>query len=94
MNRLIDEYEGRPEGMVLPVYDGKRGHPMILSPAYREEILFESIPGGLKALRDRHSDSVRTVPVDSDAVLIDLDHRSDYEEALRRWKEESESGER
>lgn len=94
VNRLIDEYEGRPEGMVLPVYDGKRGHPMILSPAYREEILFESIPGGLKALRDRHSDSVRTVPVDSDAVLIDLDHRSDYEEALRRWKEESESGER
>ncbi|MXY98481.1 MAG: nucleotidyltransferase family protein, partial [Gemmatimonadetes bacterium] len=94
VNRLIDEYEGRPEGMVLPVHDGKRGHPMILSPAYREEILFESIPGGLKALRDRHSDSVRTVPVDSDAVLIDLDHRSDYEEALRRWKEESESSER
>ena len=94
VNRLIDEYEGRPEGMVLPVHDGKRGHPMILSPLYREEILFESMPGGLKALRDRHSGSVRAVPVDTDAVLIDLDHRSDYEEALRRWKEEPESGER
>ena len=94
VNRLIAEYEGRPEGMVLPVHDGKRGHPMILSPAYREEILFEAMPGGLKALRDRHSGSVRTVPVDTDAVLVDLDYRSDYEEALRRWKEESESGER
>lgn len=94
VNRLIDEYEGRPEGMVLPAHDGKRGHPMILSPAYREEILFETMPGGLKALRDRHSDSVRAVPVDTDAVLVDLDHRSDYEEALRRWKEEPESGER
>ena len=94
VNRLIDEYEGRPEGMVLPEHEGKRGHPMILSPAYREEILFESMPDGLKALRDRHSGSVRTVPVDSDAVLVDLDYRSDYEEALRRWKEDSESGER
>lgn len=94
LNRLIGEYEGRPEGMVLPVHDGKRGHPMILSPAYREEILFEAMPGGLKALRDRHSGSVRAVPVDTDAVLVDLDYRSDYEEALRRWEEESESGER
>ena len=94
VNRLFDEYEGRPEGLVLPVHDGKRGHPMILSPAYREEILFEAMPGGLKALRDRHSGSVRAVPVDTDAVLIDLDYRSEYEEALRRWKEESESGER
>ena len=90
VDRLIDEYERRPEGMVLPVHEGKRGHPMILSPAYREEILFESMPGGLKALRDRHADSVRPVPVDTDAVLIDLDYRSDYEEALRRWREETD----
>ena len=92
VDRLIDEYERRPEGMVLPVHEGKRGHPMILSPAYREEILFESMPGGLKAMRDRHADSVRPVPVDTDAVLIDLDYRSDYEEALRRWREETEPG--
>ncbi len=93
VDRLIDEYERRPEGMVLPVHEGKRGHPMILSPAYREEILFESMPGGLKALRDRHADSVRPVSVDTDAVLIDLDYRSDYEEALRRWREETDLGE-
>ena len=93
VNRLIAEYERRPEGMVLPVHDGKRGHPMIVSPAFREEILFESNPGGLKGLRDRYAESVRLVPVDTDAVLIDLDYRSDYEEALRRWREESEPGE-
>ena len=94
VNRLIAEYERRPEGMVLPVHDGKRGHPMIVSPAFREEILFESNPGGLKGLRDRHAESVRLVPVDTDAVLFDVDYRSDYEEALRRWREESEPGER
>ena len=94
VDQLIAEYERRPEGMVLPVYDGKKGHPMILSPAYREEILFQPLQGGLKALRDRHAESVRLVPVDTDAVLVDLDYRSDYEEALRRWEEESDPGER
>ena len=94
VDRLIAEYERRPEGMVLPMHDGKRGHPMILSPAYREEILFESLQGGLKALRDRHADSVRPVPVDTDAVLIDLDYWSDYEEALRRWQAQTDLGER
>lgn len=93
VNRLIAEYERLPEGMVLPVHEGKRGHPMILSPAYREEILFESMAGGLKTLRDRHAGSVRTVPVDTDGVLVDLDYRSDYEKALRRWKEEAGPGE-
>ncbi len=93
VDRLIVEYERHPEGLVLPAHDGKRGHPMIVSPAYRDEILFESIPGGLKALRDRHAECVRLVPVDTDAVLVDLDYRSEYEEALRRWKEESEPGE-
>ncbi len=93
VNRLIAEYERRPEGMVLPAYDGKRGHPMIMSPAYREEVLFQSFRGGLKGLRDRHAESVRLVPVDTDAVLFDMDYRRDYEEALRRWEVESDPDE-
>ena len=93
VDQLIAEYERQPEGMVLPVHEGKRGHPMIVSPAYREEILFESNPGGLKALRDRHAESVRLVPVDTDAVLVDLDYRDEYEAALKRWREESDPGE-
>ncbi len=94
VDQLIAEYERRPEGMVLPEYQGKKGHPMIVSPAYREEILFESNQGGMKALRDRHTEDVRLVSVDTDAVLFDLDYRGDYDEALRRWREESEPGER
>jgi molybdenum cofactor cytidylyltransferase len=90
VDQLIAEYERHPEGMVLPEFEGKRGHPMIVSPAYREEMLFQSNPGGLKGLRDRHADSVRLVPVDTDAVLVDLDYRHEYEAALKRWREESQ----
>ena len=94
VDRVIAEYERQPEGMVLPAFEGKRGHPMIVSPAYRDEILFHPAPGGLKGLRDRHADSVRQVPVDTDEVLIDLDYREEYEAALKRWRKESKTGER
>ncbi len=85
INRLIGEYENQSSGIVLPVYNGKRGHPMIIGPEYREDLLNQT-EGGLKALRDRYEDHVRTVPVDTDAVLIDLDYRHEYEQALNRLK--------
>lgn len=91
VDKLIAEYERQPEGIVLPAYDGMRGHPMIVSPAYREEILFMSNPTGLKGLRDRHADSVRLVPVDTDTILIDLDYRHEYEAALERWRKETKN---
>jgi len=91
LDKLIAEYERNPEGIVLPVYDGSRGHPMIVSPMYREEILFMSDSTGMKGLRDRYADSVRLVSVDTDAVLIDLDYPHEYEAALERWREESQN---
>ena len=64
---------------------------MIVSPMYREEILFMSDSTGMKGLRDRYADSVRLVSVDTDAVLIDLDYPHEYEAALERWREESQN---
>tara|TARA_B100000029_G_scaffold198492_1_gene196636 strand:+ start:77507 stop:78109 length:603 start_codon:yes stop_codon:yes gene_type:complete len=91
VNQLVQEYQRCPEGIVVPVYQGKQGHPIILSPAYREELLFNSYPGGLKELRDHHIDSVRHVPVDTDGVLIDMDYRHEYEAALKQWEKDSQS---
>ena len=87
---LITAYERKPSGMVLPVHNSRRGHPMIIAPAFREELLTLS-EGGLKTIRDRHEDQVITVPVDTDAVLIDLDYRHEYERALHRIARESDS---
>lgn len=90
IDQLIAEYEKEPSGMMLPVYNGKRGHPMIIAPEYREDLL-NLTDGGLKALRDRYADHVRTITVDTDAILIDLDYRSEYEQALKRIAREADS---
>ncbi|MBI4551039.1 MAG: nucleotidyltransferase family protein, partial [Candidatus Latescibacteria bacterium] len=84
VDRLIETFEQGHRGMVIPVYQGKRGHPVILDARYRDEILTLHGEGGLKQLRDRHPDEVSEVPVETDAVLIDLDDPQAYQAALKR----------
>ena len=88
VNTLIESYTRQHPGFVIPVYEGRRGHPMIIDARYRDEILSLQGAGGLKNLRDRYPDAVVTVPVDTDDVLIDLDFFHDYELALKRLAEE------
>ena len=84
VNTLIEAYTCQQPGFVIPVYEGRRGHPMIIDARYRHEILTLKDSGGLKNLRDRYPDTVVTIPVDTDDVLIDLDFFHDYELALKR----------
>ena len=83
INILVEEYEKEPTGMILPVYNGKRGHPMIIAPSFRK-LLLSHTDGGLKALRDRYEDQVRTIQVNTDTILIDLDYYHEYEQAIKR----------
>ena len=65
---------------VIPKYGGKKGHPVLLSAAVREIIL--SLGPG-HTLRDALA-RVETlaVPVDTGAVLVDIDDKKDYENLI------------
>jgi len=96
INQLIDAYEKGDKGVVLPVYEGKHGHPIIISRDFEEEImrLEDLSPEGLRALINEHRDEVLEVPVSSAAVIEDIDRPEDYERlskqvepiyASRKW---------
>lgn len=84
IEQVIDAFEQGRGGIVIPTYQGQRGHPMIMAARYREDIFALQGAGGLKQLRDRHPDEVSEVPVETDAVLIDLDDPQAYQAALKR----------
>lgn len=86
---LIAYYEQQQDAFVIPVHEEKRGHPMIISPRYREDILSLSGSNGLKELRDRYPDAISRVSVDTETMLIDMDYYHEYEDALRRLSEKS-----
>ncbi|MCK7487641.1 MAG: nucleotidyltransferase family protein [Bacillus subtilis] len=60
----------------VPVYHGRKGHPLFLSESIVRELRAEPVASNLKAFRDRHF--VTTVEVEDPGVLIDIDTLEDF----------------
>jgi molybdenum cofactor cytidylyltransferase len=65
--------------LAVPVYQGKRGHPLAIAPALIPEIFTLDPRIGLKQLRDRYVAELLEVAVDDPGVVQDVDTPEDYE---------------
>ncbi|MEE2708897.1 MAG: nucleotidyltransferase family protein [Gemmatimonadota bacterium] len=83
LDEMISFYEKKQDAFVIPVHEDKRGHPMIISPHYRDDILSLRGDSGLKELRDRYPEAINVFPVDKVHMLTDMDYYHEYEKALR-----------
>jgi molybdenum cofactor cytidylyltransferase len=81
INRLILAFEEGDKGIVLPVYEGKHGHPIIMSTSYVDEImqLDDDSEGGLRELINANRDDWLEVAVEIPGVLEDIDSPADYQ---------------
>ncbi len=79
INRLIDEFTRRSKGIIVPVFKGKRGHPIIFAIKYRNELLELQGDAGAKSLLERHPGDVLEVPVASEHIHVDIDDMESYE---------------
>ena len=79
VNLLIDEFNSDKKGIVVPVFDSQRGHPVILDLKYLDDLLALHGDVGAKVILDAHPKDVREVKVKSDEVLIDVDTHEDWE---------------
>ena len=83
VNSIIAAFrENRSAGIVVPIHQGRRGHPVLFSSTYREEVLSGLDDTGLRGLLGAHPEAVVEVSVDSDAVLRDMDYPEDYQREL------------
>ncbi len=64
--------------LVVPEYEGRGGHPVLIDLAYRAELLHLDPARGLRALFERHRTEVRRVPVSSAYIRRDMDTWADY----------------
>jgi molybdenum cofactor cytidylyltransferase len=84
---LIETYERTKKGIVLPVYQKKRGHPILIDMKHRQEILDLSPKIGLRALVHNHPQDVQEVAVETPQILKDIDYPEDYQSQLERKEE-------
>lgn len=64
--------------LAVPVYHGKRGHPLVIAQALISEIDTLDPEIGLKQLRDRHEEDLLEIEVEDAGVIQDVDTPEDY----------------
>lgn len=74
---VLDGWRG---GIAVPVYEGRRGHPVVFGPQYRSALLQVQADVGARAIVREHAADVVLVPVGDPAVLRDIDTPADLEQ--------------
>lgn len=66
----------------VPVFEGKKGHPLYIPDCYIDEICSYEGHGGLKAVTDKYWDRMIRVPVADEGCVMDMDTPEGYREIL------------
>jgi len=82
-NKLVEAAAGSDKGMILPVYKGERGNPIIISAAYRADLLKQAGDIGGRELLKQHPDDVLEVPVECEGVIVNINTKEEYERRLK-----------
>ncbi len=82
-DRVISAFRLSGKGLVMPVYGNKRGHPLLISSRYRDEVMLLDPGEGLRALARNFSDDVLEVETDTPDILKDIDDQEDYLNELK-----------
>jgi molybdenum cofactor cytidylyltransferase len=70
------------KSIVVPLFHGQRGNPVILESSYREAILDVVGDVGCKRIIKRYPDKVFAIEMATDHVVRDVDNIDDYEEVV------------
>ena len=87
--RTVAEHAGHDSGgedFFVPVFEGKKGHPLFVPKFYAEEICNYDGPGGLKAVTDKYWDRMVRIPVSDEGCLLDMDTQESYSELLEFYR--------
>ena len=74
----------QPQTIIIPSYQMKRGHPILIDRTLWPEVLALPETGTLRDFIGAHADQIRYVLVETDSVLKDMDTPEDYAEMINR----------
>ena len=84
INMVIEAYRLSGKGIVIPVYEKKRGHPLLIDRKYRDEIEKLDTREGLRSLAYQFSDDVLEVETDDPGILRDFDTYEEYKKEINQ----------
>jgi molybdenum cofactor cytidylyltransferase len=84
ISALLDKAREGHGPIVVPTYQGRRGHPVLFGKTVFAELLDAPDTVGAKAVVRKDPSRVVTVPVEDSAVLEDFNTPEDYKGLLRK----------
>jgi len=85
VHQVLNAAKETDAGIVIPTYEGKRGHPILVRNVYRTPILALSLELGLNAVIRKNTEDILEVPVSEAVILEDMDTPADYQRELDKW---------
>ncbi len=82
INTLIKAFFNNTKGIVIPTYQGRRGHPIIFSTIYKEELTGLKGDVGGKQIIKKHPDDILEIAVKTQSISIDIDTIENYHSAI------------
>lgn len=83
IDKIVDSFVQTGKGIILPVYEKERGHPVLIDMKYRTEVENLSPEIGLRGVVYSHPDDILEIRVETPAVLRDIDDMEDYRRELK-----------
>ncbi len=79
IDNLIRAFQHHRQGIVIPMYQGIRGHPVIFDIKYKDDLSGLTGDVGGKQIIDKHLDDVLEIETGAESVIADIDTRDDYQ---------------
>jgi molybdenum cofactor cytidylyltransferase len=78
-DRIIDQYCRSNAQIVIPLYKGFRGNPVLLDRSVFPEVMALDGDVGCRAIFGSHLEGIVKLEVDDVGILLDIDNKGDYE---------------
>src|SRR5262249_60117919 len=82
IDRVIARYEEDRPRIVVPMFERRGGHPILIDLSLKAELLTFDSSRGLKQVVEAHSNDVARFDAGDPAVLADFDYPEDYARLL------------
>lgn len=83
LNSLVFEFEKTKDKIIVPMYKGTRGNPVIFPKRYREELLKLQGDVGGRVLLNKYKEYIEFIEVQDEKLLKDIDTKEDYERLIK-----------
>ena len=84
VGELIDAFEKTGSAVVVPLYEGRRGHPVIFASRLYEELLLAPEDKGARAVVWAHANEISGVPTNEEGCVLNLNDPEAFQKVSGR----------